>query len=154
MQIGMVILGIVGDDDHPAPGSRTGPVELPEEVPAGLRIEALTLAPVDESIIAQANGAEVTDALASWVVSDYRILNVGWNPHTAAGAILLKVHFIDRPEIDVVSTCQVAEFFYALIGARGPLWRSPGAALPRESPVAGTSVDTGVRRCQFSSDVQ
>lgn len=154
MQLGVVIPGIVRDDNHPAPGSRAGPAELLEEVPARLRVEALAFPSKDEAAIAQADGAEITHALASGIVPDHRIRDVGRNPHAAAGAVLLEVDFINCPQIDVASTRQIAEFFYAPIGAPRPLWRSPGGVCAGENPIAGTAVGTGVPRFPFPSVAQ
>ncbi len=98
--------------------------------------------------------AEIAHALASRIVSDHGVGNVRWNPHAAAGAVLLEMHLVHRPQINIIRLGQFAEFFYALPGAQGPLVRLPGAVCVAESPVVGTGVGIAAHPVGYSTVAQ
>jgi hypothetical protein len=39
------------------------------------------------------------------------ILAFGRNPHSAPGAMLLEMHFIQRPKVDILGTGKLRDFF-------------------------------------------
>jgi hypothetical protein len=47
------------------------------------------------------------------VVKHHRIVHLGWHPHAGAGTVLLKMNFINRPQVNGGILCQCAEFFCA-----------------------------------------
>jgi len=83
MELGVVVFGIVSDDHHAAPRSGADPVQVLEEVPAGLRVEALALAAEDEAAVAQAHGTKVAHTLAPRKMPDHGISNLWRYPHAA-----------------------------------------------------------------------
>lgn len=139
---GMMIAGIVNDDDHAAPWPAADALKLPEEIPAGLRIEHSLGRRHGQLTVLQSDSAEETDAFASRGVQANWIGDLRWNPQAAARAMLLKVHFIHGPQIDAGFSSQATEFFYAQLELRGPLGRLGGAACAAENQVAETGVGT------------
>jgi len=83
MELGVVVFGVIGDDQHAAPRSGADALQLLEEVPAGLCVEALALATEDEAPVVQAHGTKVTHTLAPRKMPDYRISNLWRYPHAA-----------------------------------------------------------------------
>jgi len=53
--------------------------------------------------IAQADSAEIADALASGMVKHHWVIHLGWNPHSSARTVLLKMNFINRPQINAAA---------------------------------------------------
>src|ERR1022692_2227343 len=92
----------------------------------------------EELTIPQTDGAEIADALARRMVKQHRILHLGWNPHSGAGTVLLKVDLINRPQINGGIFCQCAEFFYAWLVLAGQLEQLRGAVFAGENPTGET----------------
>ena len=107
----MVVLGIVKDDDHRAVCPKGNTSQLAEESKEGLGVEALVLTPVHELAIPQPYSSKVPDAFSRRMVQQHRVGNLGRHPHAAPGAVLLKVDFVESPEIHVRLLHEVLEFF-------------------------------------------
>jgi hypothetical protein len=113
MQKGVVVFGIVADDDHLSAFAPAARCQLLEKIPKALGVEFRLFAPDDELAVAQAHRAKVADALACGMVQANRIVDLWRDPHLATGAMLLKMHLIQSPEINGWVGGQGQEFFYA-----------------------------------------
>src|SRR5258705_5090701 len=113
VQLGMVILGVIRNHDHPASGSTAALAQLTKKAPGGHRVKAVSFALKDKLSISQTDGAGIADPLASRLVKNHRVVHFGPSPHSGAGTVLLKMNFINRPQINRGVSCQSAEFFYA-----------------------------------------
>ena len=113
VETGMVILGVVHNEDDLAVGSRGGAPQLPEKVEEGLRIEAAFLAAKDQPAVAEAKGPKVSDTPARRMMEQNGIFHFRGNPHPATGSVLLEVHLVQRPQVDARISGQPLEFFYA-----------------------------------------
>jgi hypothetical protein len=107
----VMIASVIGDDDHAPPCPSTGPSQFLEKGPKAHGVKALGLPLVHELTVPQADPSKVADTLSRGVVQQHRILGFRWNPHAATGAILLKVHFVQSPQIDLRMQAQGSEFF-------------------------------------------
>jgi hypothetical protein len=65
----------------------------------------------DKLPIGKSYGTEVADTFARWMVQDHRILAFGRNPHSTPGAMLLKMHFIQGPDIRSAAEGNLSDFF-------------------------------------------
>jgi len=141
MEIGMVITGIVGDDDSFAASPSRDPFELPEKLPAGLAIKHALGLRHHQLPVGQAHCPEETDTLARGCVQAHRVLHLWGNPHAATRTMLLEMHFIHRPQIDCGVSGQCAEFFYARLVTAGRLEPLEAGVCATETPVVGTTAD-------------
>jgi len=96
----MVVFGVVGNDHHPASRARAAGVKVFQELPAGHGVELACLTPEEEFAVAHPDGPEVAHALAGRMMEQHWVLGFPWDPHAAARAVLLKVHFVHGPEIN------------------------------------------------------
>jgi len=119
VKLGVVILGVIRDHHHLATGPAATLAQLTKKAPGGHGIKAGGFAREEKLSIAQTDGTEVTDALARGMVKDHRVIHLVSNPHAGAGAVLLKMNFIDCPQINALIPCQGAEFFLCAAWACG-----------------------------------
>src|ERR1700679_3531877 len=137
MEFGTMVLSVVADGDDAATGHRTCLPELLKELPEGFAIETPGFTPKQESTIAQTHGREVTHALPCRMMIYDRVPGFRRNPHAAAGTLLLKVHFVQRPQVHGVVAHQSAEFFLCTFCLAGSARANRGRGLRR-----------GKRRCR------
>jgi hypothetical protein len=142
MQVGMVIASVV-EDHHHFPAWATAALQFPVKIPAGAGVKHTVGPGQDQLAISEAYGPEKADALSRRRMQANRIGYLGRNPHTATRAMLLEMNFIHGPQINVVSSRQCAEFFYAWLARADRLAPLAGAACAIESPIGGTTADTG-----------
>src|SRR5450759_2721180 len=90
---------------------------------------------------AQADRAEARHGLAGRCMLQDGVLDLRRYPHSAAGAMLLEVAFIEAPEFDVGASRQTAEFFLPPRLSADRPERLADAACVAESPTGGTSAD-------------
>lgn len=95
----MVVFGIVANGDYFSVWAGAGRFQLLEKIPEGLGIEFPLFASDDEFAVAQAHRPEVADALTCRMVKANWIVDFWRDPHLATGAILLKMHLVQSPEI-------------------------------------------------------
>jgi len=100
VQSGVVVFRIVGNHYHVSNRARARGPKAFQELPAGHGVELARLASVEEFTVTQANRPEVAHALAGGMMKQDRVLGFAGNPHPAARAVLLKVHFVHSPEIN------------------------------------------------------
>ena len=97
---GVVVLRIVGNHHHPSSDASAGCPKVFQELSAGDGVELAPLSPEKESAVAQADSPEVAHTLARGMMEQDGILGFGRDPHPAARAVLLKMHFVHGPEIN------------------------------------------------------
>ena len=95
MQAAMMIFGIVHENDNVAARVTAGLAQLLEEVEEGIGVEYAVFPLKDELAVAQPDGAKVSHALASGVMEEHGVFGFRGYPHTASGAMLLEVDFIN-----------------------------------------------------------
>jgi len=54
---------------------------------------------------------QIANAFACRVVKQYRLLYFRWYPHAISGSVLLKMNFIDGPQINTILLYESADFF-------------------------------------------
>jgi hypothetical protein len=86
MQLGMVIAGIVYDDDDLTPGSAAEPFEFAQEIPAGARIEAAFGVRHHQPAVFEANRAKEADAFAGRSMHAERIVHFGRHPQCGSAS--------------------------------------------------------------------
>ncbi len=94
-----MILRVVTDNEDATSGNSAGLAGDFEELPEGLAVESAGLAAKQKFAIPQTDCGEVAHALPGRMMVHDRISGFRWNPHTATGSLLLKMHFVQRPEV-------------------------------------------------------
>jgi hypothetical protein len=82
-----------------------------EKLPEGLSIKTSRFPSKEKLTVAQAHSGKVTHALPSGMVEHDGVLGFRRHPHAAARALLLKVYFLQRPQVDTFVAHQILEFF-------------------------------------------
>lgn len=143
VQDSVVIASVVTDDHRFAAGAASETLEFLQEVPASLRIEPAFRARHDQFAVPQAHRAKEADAFARGCVAADRVVHLGRHPETTARTVLLEVHFIHGPEIDLDVSRQLPEFFYAPLVLGDLLVPLQDEVCAVESRVAETVSGTG-----------
>jgi hypothetical protein len=133
MKLGMVVPGIVNNQDHPPTAART---DLPEVLKKRMkrhRVEPFLFPLENQFPITQTNRPKITDTLPSWMVQQYRINILRRHPHPTARSILLKMDFIGRPQVDFWIGYPPSKFFYMPPEGQGWLGQSGIAASVAEN---------------------
>ena len=141
VKLGMVIPGVIRNHDHSAFGSAAALTQFTKKAPGGHCIEAGEFAAEEKLTVTQTDGSEVANALASRMVENDRVVHLGWNPHSGTGAVLLKMNFIDSPQINRRVPRQYAEFFYARLALADRLEQLRVAVCGGESPIGEIVAD-------------
>jgi len=134
VQRGVMIFGIVDDHHHAPPRPPTALPQLGQEAPGRHRVKAAGLAAEKKFAISQPDGSKVTDALARRRMEQDRIVHLGWDPHPAAGAVLLKMNFVHSPKINGGIEGQGQKFFYARLAFSDRPEPPQGGACGSENP--------------------
>jgi hypothetical protein len=111
MQDGVMIAGIIDQYKNSATGVGAYLAQLFHEDPKRVSVKSAQLPLKDKLPIGKSYGTEVADTFARWVVQDHRVLAFGRNPHSAPGAMLLKMHFIQGPDIGSAGEGKLSDFF-------------------------------------------
>lgn len=82
MELCMMIARIIGNHLNPSSGMAAYGAQVPDKDKETLGIELLG-SMEHELPIPQPYGSEIADALASRMMIDHGIFNLGWNPHAA-----------------------------------------------------------------------
>ena len=106
-----MILCVVADGQNALASNSTDFLESFEEFPEGLAVECFDLAAKYKSAVPQSHCGEIADALSRRMMLHDRVLDLRRNPHAAARSLLLKVHFVQSPEVHRIVGHQLAEFF-------------------------------------------
>src|SRR5436305_3286941 len=108
---GVMVLRVVRYHDRRSTASPCNLLQGLQELKEGGGVEALILAAEYQLPISQANCAKVPNATPSRIVQEGRLLDLRGNPHSAAGAMLLEVHLIERPKVHFACPHEGSEFF-------------------------------------------
>ena len=111
MQPRSMVVGVVADGHHAASTTDCGGLKRLQEGPETGAVEAAAFPLMNQFAIVDADRAKVADALARGMVEQNGVLYFGRHPHPAARAVLLKMHFVQSPQIDLGIGRQSAEFF-------------------------------------------
>jgi len=106
-----MITGIIGQYKNLAAGVGAYLAQLFQEDPKRVGVKSAQLPLKDKLPIAKSYGTEVADTFACWVMQDHRVLAFGRNPHSAARTMLLKMHFIQGPDIGITGDGKLSDFF-------------------------------------------
>ena len=142
MKLGVVITGVIDDYNH---FSTLAPkaVKFSKEIEASFCVEHAIRLRGDQLTVLDSNCPEKTDTLARWRMKADGIGYLRGNPHPTPRTVLLKVNFIHCPEINVISSCQSAEFFYAWLAGPDQPELLADAVYVSENQAGGRGVDTG-----------
>src|SRR5690348_17209350 len=144
MKFGVVVFGIIDNDDHAAPALVRPALEQLQESPDRQGIKTVGLAREEEFAVPQAHRAEIAHALAGGMVQQHGVFDFGRYPHAAARAVLLEAHLIHGPELDGGIFGQGVKFFCVRPAGPDRPARSPGAAFGNESPTGEGAAGIGV----------
>jgi hypothetical protein len=106
-----VIVGVVADNYYAALTSHAGSRQDFEKCQESLGVESTGLLAIDKLSVAQPNGPKVTNAFAGGMVEQNGILDFRRHPHPAAGTVLLKMNFVQRPQVHSTVPYQFLKFF-------------------------------------------
>jgi len=137
MERGVVVPRVIDDDHGLAPRTTGYSFQLMEELPTGFGVKHTFGTGHDQLAVSQTHGSEKADAFARRGVQANGICYFGRHPHAATGAMLLEMHFIHGPQINLRVASQAAQFFCvspAIPGRLGPL--GAGACV-NENPIGG-----------------
>ena len=79
--------------------------------PKRLCVKGVQFPLIGELSVPETYGTKVADTFSRWVMQYNGILAFGRNPHSAPGAMLLEMHFIQRPKVDILGTGKLRDFF-------------------------------------------
>jgi hypothetical protein len=133
MELGMMVSGIVYNDNYASTASRTRLPKVFEKRMGCHGVKFLLLSLENQFSIAQANSPEIAQALTSGMMQQYRVLVLRRYPHQATRSILLKMNFIARPQIDFRIGCELSKFFYMPPEVQDRPGRSEGAVCADEN---------------------
>lgn len=134
VQLGVMVSGIVRDHNR-SPFISAGclPKKL-HKAEERYPVEFLIFPQIDEFAVTNAHGAEIADALPTGMMKYNGVLFLGRDPHAATGSVLLKMHFIKRPEVNSLVFLPFFEFFYIAPEQQGRHALSTAAVFSDEIP--------------------
>ena len=106
----MMVASVVEHEDDAA-ASRSIPQQVREEALERCGIEHLA-DPAHELTCAQIDRAKAGDGFAGGSMQQNRVFILRGHPQATARAVLLKVTFVQAPQLNVGAPGQAAEFFY------------------------------------------
>lgn len=112
MKNGVVIPGIISNDHDAATGAARDLPEFFIEAPGRLCVEPTLLLLREELSISKSYRTEIANGFAGRMVQQDRIFDFRRDPHATPRTMLLKMHFINSPEINLWVHGQSMEFFY------------------------------------------
>ena len=133
MELGMVVSGIVGNDNDASSASRTDLSKVLEKRMERHSVKLFLLSVENQFPVAQTDSSKIAHTLPCGVVQQYRVLVLWRYPHQTTRSILLKMDFIGRPQINFRIDCEPSEFFYMPPELQDRRGRSEGAACADES---------------------
>jgi hypothetical protein len=143
VKFGVVIFGIVDDHHNAPPGALAALPQFSQKIPGGHPVEAPGFTTEDELAIAQANGSEIANAFARGRVEQNGVSHFRRYPQPTPRTMLLKMNFVDRPQVNVGIVCQDAKFFYARLVFAGRLAPPPDAVCGNGSPTGERAAGIG-----------
>lgn len=111
MQDGVMVSGIIGQYNNSTAGVGAYSAKLFHEDPKRISVESAQFPLKDKLPIGKSHGTKVADTFARWVMQNHRVLAFGRNPHSTPGAMLLKMHFVQGPDISRAAEGNLSDFF-------------------------------------------
>jgi len=111
MQFRMTIPGVVGDNNNLLAGLTACLSQLLEKFEECFSIESGLFASVYKFTVVKPDGAKIATALTGWLMVQNRVAVFWCYPHTTSGAMLLKMNFVDCPQIHTRVGHHFSEFF-------------------------------------------
>jgi len=139
---GVVVTCVVDNHDNCPGRAAADSFDLLEEIPASIGVEHALGSGHNQFAISESHRTEIADALSGWGVQADGIGHFRRNPHSTARSMLLKMHFIHRPQIEITLARQDAEFFYARFAIQDWIWRPVAGVCAAENPTVETIADT------------
>lgn len=144
-----MMAGVIDNHDHLS--TRSGMAnEGPQENLECLGVEHLGR-PGDKTPVGGADRSEHRHRLVGGCMVQDRISRFRGNPHDAARPMLLKMAFIAKPQINVVSSGQSSEFFYMRPGPPDRLGQSETGVFSVGIPTDGRAAGIDGRPCRSDS---
>jgi hypothetical protein len=133
VELGMMVSGIVYNDDYASTASRTGLPKAFEKRMGRHGVKLFLLSLENQFSIVQTDSSKIPHALTSGVVQQHRVLVLRRDPHQTTRSILLKMDFIARPQINLRIGGEPPEFFYMPPELQDRPGRSEGAVCADEN---------------------
>jgi len=111
VDLGVMVRGVVGEDDHLTLGLPARSPQPLEEGPERVSVELVGLHTKHKLAVPEANRSEVPHALPRRVMKQGRVCVLGWHPHPAARSVLLEVDFVTRPQVHCFIGDEHPQFF-------------------------------------------
>ena len=99
VQARTMVLGMIADHDDAAAMDRAGLPQEAQKLPKAFTVESAGFAAIEELAVSESYRAEVSHTAPGGVMIDNGIFDFRRNPQATARAVLLKVHFVQRPHI-------------------------------------------------------
>jgi len=112
MELGMVVSGVVCNDNYAPSTSRTGLSKVFEKRMECHSVKLLLFSLKNQFPIAEPDSSKIAHAPTSGMVQQYRVPLLRRHPHQTTRSILLKMDFIGRPQINALIGCEPSELFY------------------------------------------
>lgn len=112
MKSGVVVAGVVRNDQNTPAAFGTDLPETLQERVEGHPIESLFLTVKDEFAVPQTDSSKVADTAPRGMMKQDRIAFFRRHPHATSRSVLLEVDLVRRPEVDLGISCPVCQFFY------------------------------------------
>lgn len=112
MHASMMIFGVIRNDHHTTAGTTRSLSKMAKKSPSRLGVELLRLLLGKELTVTQTNSPEIPHGFTGRMVQQDRVPHFWRNPHATARSVLLKMNFIDGPQVNVRIGGQFTEFFY------------------------------------------
>src|SRR4026207_1259347 len=111
MQPGSMVLGVVADGYDTVSLDACFYLKPLQELPEALTVEPPGLPSVNKLAIVEAHRSKIADALSCRGMVQNRISGLRRNPHPGTRTVLLKMHFVQSPDVNSWIFPQFAEFF-------------------------------------------
>jgi hypothetical protein len=133
MELGMVVSGIVCNDNDAPSTARTGLAKVFEKRMERHSVKLFLLSLKNQFPIAEPDSSKIAHTPTSGMVQQYRVPLLRRHPHQTTGSILLEMDFIGRPQIDSMIGDEASEFFYMPPEVRDRPGRSEGVVYADEN---------------------
>ena len=138
-----MVFGVVDNDHHAPPGAPAALAQFGQKIPSRHPIKTPAFAAEEELAIPQADGPKIANAFARGRMEQNWVGHFGRHPKTPPRAVLLKVNFVDGPEVNAGIGRQRLEFFYAWLVSADRLEPPPGAVCGNGNPTGERAAGIG-----------
>lgn len=134
VQFGVMKTGIVEDNHDFTMRTNGSTPQLFEKCRKRLSIECFHFPAPDKLAIAQSDGPEVPDTLPCRRMQKHRVFDLRWNPHLTGRPVLLEVHLVEHPHVDVWICKKYFQFFLKSSCCSGSPCASAGRGFRKRNP--------------------